>query len=63
MFKGRTGSWPNIRKNDLSLDCSFDRKLYAAQASGTMWSHPEVPKTCLDMLAFKGMVESFNPAI
>ena len=49
VFRGNIGSLPNIRKNGLSLECSFGIKLYATQANVTTLSHSKFPDTCLDM--------------
>ena len=46
---GNIGSLQNIRKNGLSLECSFGIKLYAMQANGTILSHSKFPDTCLAM--------------
>ena len=32
VLRGTLGSLPNIKKNGLSLECSFGKKLYAAVA-------------------------------
>ena len=39
VFRGKTGSLPNIRKNGDSFECSLGIKLYAAQDRGIKTSH------------------------
>ena len=39
VFKGKTGSLPNIRKKGDSFECSLGMKLLAAQAKGTSTFH------------------------
>ena len=60
VFRNIAGSNPNIRKNGPSLDYSFGKKLYAAQANGITWFHSRVLDTYLDMHAFK---KWWNPSI
>ena len=46
-------SLPNIRKNGLSFECSFGKKLYTAQASGTTSSHSICGVMCFEMQALR----------
>ena len=47
-FNGTIGSLPNIRKRGLSFECSFGKKLCAAQANCTTWPNSRNFDTCLD---------------
>ena len=49
LLRGRIASLPNIRKNRLSFECSFGKKLYAAQASGTTSSHSTCDIMCFEI--------------
>ena len=53
LLRGRIASLPNIRKNGLSFECSFGRKLYAAQASGTTSSHSTCGVICFEIQALR----------
>ena len=44
VFKGNTGSQPNMQKNGLSFQCSFSKKVYALIANGTTWYNS---RTCI----------------
>ena len=57
---GILGSLPNIRKNGLSLACSFGRKLYAAVAIGQTSSHSKPGPMCFAMHALRN---KWNPSI
>ena len=50
---GNLGSWPNMMKNGLSLECSLGRKLYAAVARVHTSSHSTLGLTCLARHVFK----------
>ena len=39
VFRGKTGSLPNIRKNGDSFECLLGMKLYAALSKGIKTSH------------------------
>ena len=60
VFKGKTGSLPNIRKNGDSFECSLGIKLYAAQARGIKTSHSNCGPTCL---AIQALRKVWNPSI
>ena len=60
VFKGKTGSLPNIRKKGDSLECSLGIMLYAAHARGIKTSHSNCGATCL---AIQGLRKVWNPSI
>ena len=60
VFRGKTGSLPNIRKNGDSFEYSLGIKLYAAQARGIKASHSNYGATCL---ATQALRKTWNPSI
>ena len=53
VFKGKTGSLPNIRKNGDSFECSLGMKLYTALAMGIKTSHSNCGATCLPIQSLR----------
>ena len=53
VFRGNTGSLPNMRKKGDSFGCSFGMKLMAAHVKGTKSSHSSCGAICLAIQAFR----------
>ena len=60
VFKGKTGSLPNIRKKGDSFECSLGIKLYTAHARGIKTSHFNCGATCI---AIQALRKAWNPSI
>ena len=61
--RSTSASHPNIRKKELSLECSFGKKLHVVHANGTTLSHSSVADMCFAIQAFQEVMKTFYLSI